>query len=159
MIKIRALKKSDNFKDLFLLSKDFFKGYENYHKGYFKIGKLKEKDVRAFFNKYIGSKKGKALVAIDAGSNRIIGYVSFELEYRPGFYKIKKAGYVSSLMVDKKYRRAGVAKKLMERAIKWFEKKGAKYYYLETSVKNHEAIRLYEKIKMEPLRTQFIGRI
>ncbi|MCJ7700586.1 MAG: hypothetical protein MUO62_03300 [Anaerolineales bacterium] len=48
-IEIRSLKKEDPFEDLISLSQDFFQGYEAYHQEFFKIDRLTDEDIRAYF--------------------------------------------------------------------------------------------------------------
>ena len=51
MIEIRELKKEDNFKDLFSLSKEFFREYQKHERKYFEINKLSQKNIIEFFKK------------------------------------------------------------------------------------------------------------
>jgi len=70
--RIRRFKHNEDLSDLVVLSKAFFKEYEEHHEELFKVGRLRKSDIIAFFNlpDYRGS-KGATFVAVDKG--RIVG--------------------------------------------------------------------------------------
>ena len=88
MIEIRELKKEDNFKDLFSLSKEFFREYQKHERKYFEINKLSQKNIIEFFKKTLNSPTEKCFIAIE--NQKIVGYISIHIKIRPSFYKIKK---------------------------------------------------------------------
>ena len=155
MLKMRELRKGDDLKDLVSLSRLFFIEYEKFHKDYFKLDKLKDKDLKSMFVESLKDKNSKTIVAID--NEKTVGYIIFSIRERPPFYKIKKRGHVSALLIHKDYRRKGIAARLLDEAKKWFKSKGVKYFDLETSINNLGAVKFYSKSNLKQLRHQFIG--
>lgn len=156
MIQIRCLSEKDNLDDLIRLSKEFFKEYDMHHPDFFKISKIKDNDVKIYFKKTLGNAAEKTVVALD--KDKIVAYITFYIKERLPMYKLKRVGHISGLMVNKDYRRLGIAKKLLGFAKDWFKRKGVKYSYLETSSENHGAIKFYSKNKFQNLRVQLIGK-
>ena len=157
MVKIRALRKKDGLIEIIVLSREFFFEYENYHKEFFKINELQDKILTLFFRETINNRDSKTFVAID--SKKIIGYITVSIKTRLKIYQIRKVGYISGLMVNKNFRKQGIAKKLLGEAKKWFRTKKVKYYTLETSSNNKRAISFYEKNNIKPLKTQRMGKL
>ncbi len=150
MIKIRYLTKKDELDDLIHLSKEFFKEYDQHHPDFFKISKIDDNDVKSYFKKTLGRVAEKTVVALDG--DKIVAYITFSIKERLPLYQLKRVGHISGLMVDKKYRRLGIAKKLLDFSKDWFKRKGIKYSYLETSSQNHGAIKFYSKNNFQNLR-------
>jgi ribosomal protein S18 acetylase RimI-like enzyme len=154
MIVVRSLTRRDDISDLLKLTKEFYKEYELHHE-IWEIEKMETRVITNFFRSAVKNKDEKAFVALDG--KRMVGYVLLEVEKRkPPVYKIKKAGYISLLMVDKKYRKRGIADSLMKMTKKWFKKKGIYFIYLETSILNTKAMRFYSGNGFEPLQVQLI---
>ncbi|RLI20141.1 ribosomal-protein-alanine N-acetyltransferase [Candidatus Bathyarchaeota archaeon] len=80
-------------------------------------------------------------------SGQIAGFV-IGLVYDAGKEKI---GHVFTLDVAKKYRRKGVAMKLMKELELKFKEKGAKECFLEVRIDNNAARKLYEKLGYEEI--------
>ena len=156
-IEIRPLKKEDSFEDLFSLSQDFFQTYENYHQEFFKIDRLKNEDIRAYFTHWLDAENGEVFVAID--KDHIVGYISVYVTAQAEFWKIKEIGHISGLMVDLNYRRLGVGERLFEKGMDFFEAKAIKYFTVFTAVSNRGAIAFYESNGLIPLHTTMIGEI
>ena len=89
--------------------------------------------------------------------NVIVGYASVVIREQPRFYKIKKVGAISALMVTKEHRRKGIATLLLKESKAFFKHHGIKYYTLYTSFANKGAIKFYEKIGLEKIHTAFLG--
>lgn len=155
MITIRNLREEDNLEAVLTLCKDFFAEYENHHKEFFNIDNLSDVDISARFVESWKSDSSATIVAFD--DSKLVGYASVAVRKQPSFYKIKKVGNISALMVMKEYRRRGIATQILEEAKNYFNQREIKYYTFYTAVANQEAIRLYEKIGMLPLHISFIG--
>jgi ribosomal protein S18 acetylase RimI-like enzyme len=155
MITIRELRPEDDMKALFALCKDFFAEYESHHDEFFLTDNLSEADISGRFVESLKSENSATLVAIT--DNKMVGYASVALREQPRFYKIKKVGVISALMVAKEYRRRGIATKILAEAKIYFRWHGIKYFTFYTAVSNGAAIRLYEKSGMTPLHMSFIG--
>jgi ribosomal protein S18 acetylase RimI-like enzyme len=155
MIKIRPLQKEDSFENLISLSKDFFEEYESFHEDFFKIDRLRDRDIVDYFSGFIDHADGKTYIAID--DEKIIGYITVYVKSQPGYWKIKKVGDISGLMVRKEYRRRGIGQRLLSEAASFFKSKGVKYFTLFTSSENHTALKFYEKCGLTTLYTTMLG--
>ena len=156
-MEIRELKKEDDLKALVQLSKDFFYEYESSHPYFFKIDKIEEADIISYFARFIGSDDRKAFVAIESGS--MIGYITVLIQEQASYWKIKRIGHISGLMVNPGNRREGIGRKLLQSAVDYFEGKGIKQYTLFTSVNNKSGIEFYEKCGLEKLYTTLMGKV
>lgn len=103
-----------------------------------------EKSVKKELLKELETPKSIYLVAEEEG---LMGYcyVSYQ-KTKDAFFKSVVIGYLNSIVVDKKHRRKGIAKKLHEEAIKWFKKNKCSIVYLEV-FQNNLAVETYEKWK------------
>lgn len=156
-IEIRSLKKDDPFEDLISLSRDFFGEYEGYHQEFFKLDRLNDKDIQAYFTHWLEAEHGGVFIALD--KDRIVGYITVVVTTQEPFWKIKKIGHISGLMVHQAYRRLGIGIQLMEKGKDFFEAEAVKYFTVYTAVSNREAIIFYECNGMVPLYTTLFGEI
>jgi ribosomal protein S18 acetylase RimI-like enzyme len=157
MIKIRSLKRNDDFDDLIALSREFFQEYGAYHKDFFNITEIKDEQVINYFSSFCGDHSRKAFIAVDAG--RTVGYITVYINELAEYWKITKVGDISGLMVKKEYRRMGVAEKLLEEAKLFFKEHKLDYYTVFTAVANQGAIDFYRKNGMAPLYSTLIGEV
>ncbi len=155
MIHIRALRQEDDFRDLIALSRDFFQGYEAYHEEFFKIEQLDDNQIVGYFSRWLNDENGSTFIAL--AENRIVGYITVYVREQATFWKVKKVGDISGLMVHKDYRRRGIAGQLLARAKAFFAEHGVKYFTLFTAVENKEAIAFYERNGLVSLHTTLIG--
>lgn len=116
---------------------------------------MSDTDISGRFIKSLESDNNATLVAIV--DDAIVGYASIAVREQPRFYKIKRVGVISALMVEKNYRRRGIATGLLAEVKKYFQRCGIKYYTFYTAISNEAAIDLYEKTGMVPLHTSFLG--
>ena len=157
MIEIRSLKKDDKLDDLIVLSREFFGEYESHHQDFFAIDDLRDGDIIAYFSRWMDDDDGETFIALAEG--RIVGYITIYVHAQPNFYKIKKVGAISGLMVQKAYRQRGIAGQLLAQARAFFEKKGVTYFTVYTAVENRAAITFYERSGLSPLYTTMMGEI
>lgn len=156
MTDIRTLRKGDNLDDLIALSRDFFEEYEVHHEDFFKIDRLCENDIVDFFSRSIDSDDGTTFIAIENG--RTVGYITISVRTRPSFYKIKRVGAISGLMIRKGYRRRGIATQLLKQAMAFFKNRSANYFTVYTAIDNEIAMKFYEKNVMIPFLSNMIGQ-
>lgn len=157
-MKIRKLRKEDSLKDLVELSYIMIKDYEIHHKEFFNLKKnLDKKVLEPHFHKSLESGDMETFVAEEDG--KIVGFITITLRERFPLYQIKKVGFISSLIISPKYRRKGIAQKLLDKAIKWFKKKKIKYFELDTAVKNTAASKFYEKNMIYPIKYKLLGEV
>ena len=152
---IRELQPDDDLKAVLALCRDFFLEYESHHEEFFKIENLSDTDISGKFLESMESDNSATIIALV--NNKIVGYASIATREQPRFYKIKKVGTVSALMVAKEYRHRGIATRIMTEVKDYFRRRGIKYYTFYTAVSNKAATRLYEKIGMTALHTAFLA--
>jgi GNAT superfamily N-acetyltransferase len=89
----------------------------------------------------------------------IVGYASLAVREQPRFYKVKRIGVVSGLMVAKEHRRKGIATRLFAQARAFCLRNDISYFTVFTAVANQAAVRFCERNGMTALHTTFIGEI
>jgi ribosomal protein S18 acetylase RimI-like enzyme len=157
MTEIRALKKDDKLDDLISLSREFFEEYESHHEDFFKIDSLSDSDIVDYFSHWMDNDDGETFVALTEG--RMIGYITVYVRTQPNYWKIKRVGGISGLMVQKTCRRRGIAGQLLARAKVFFENKSVTYFTVYTAVGNQGAIEFYERSGLVPLYTTMMGEV
>lgn len=155
MTEIRPLRKDDNLNDLISLSREFFEEYESHHENFFKIDRLSDSDIVDYFSQWIDDEDGETFIALTGG--RIVGYITVYVRTQPGYWKIKRVGDISGLMVQKAYRRRGIAGQLLAKARAFFEKKAVRYFTVYTAIGNRGALEFYERSGLLPLCTTMMG--
>jgi ribosomal protein S18 acetylase RimI-like enzyme len=116
---------------------------------------LRDADIVDYFMRSVETEDGATFLAFD--DERIVGYITIFIREQVDFYAIKKVGAISGLMVHKDYRRRGIASKLLNASLAFFEKKNVKYFTVYTAVANEAAIRFYKRHGMHPLHMTLIG--
>jgi ribosomal-protein-alanine N-acetyltransferase len=94
------------------------------------------------------------IIAEEGG--KITGYIMCRIEVglsNFGFSGLIRKGHVVSIAVLPQGRRKGVAKALMERAMRGMQHYKAKQCYLEVRSTNHAGVSLYKKLGFEISRT------
>jgi ribosomal protein S18 acetylase RimI-like enzyme len=116
-----------------------------------------EENIIGYFTNLQYNETGDVIIALDG--DRIVGYISIYVKTQSYYWKVKKVGVISGLMVHPKFRRRGIARKLLSKAEKYFGRKSVKYYTVYTTVNNQNAITFYENNGLKPLHTTLIGEI
>jgi ribosomal protein S18 acetylase RimI-like enzyme len=155
MITTRILRGNDDKTDLVALSREFFEEYAVYHEKFFAIDELCDGDIAGFFSRSLASESGETFIALE--SARVVGYITISVRTRESFWKVKKEGHISGLMVHRSHRRKGVGTRLWREAMAFFKSRDVSYFTVCTSVNNHGAIRFYERIGMTPLYCHMVG--
>jgi ribosomal protein S18 acetylase RimI-like enzyme len=114
-------------------------------------------DIRNYYQKFIGNENARAYIAMI--EEKIIGYITLLIRNQPDYWKIKRIGDISGLMVSKNFRHNGIGTKLIMKGIEYFKRKDINYYTVFTSVNNTSVISLYRKCGFEQLYTTLYGRI
>jgi len=151
----RELNRDDDLKAVLKLCKDFFAEYEGHHEEFFDTDNLSDADISDRFMQSVDSDDSATLVALD--DNKIVGYALLAIRDQPGFYKIKKIGAISGLMVANAHRRKGIATQLLNKSKEFFRRHEVTYFTLYTAVSNDGASRFYENAGLSPLHTVFLG--
>ena len=155
MTEIRALRKNDNLIGLIPISREFFREYEAHHKDFFKIDELKDEAVISYFSTFCDQQTRKAFIAVDG--ERIVGYITVYVKEQADYWRFKRIGEISGLMVQQEYRNQGIAGKLLAMAKAFFTDHRLEYYTVYTAVANQGALNFYRKNGLVPLYTTMIG--
>jgi ribosomal protein S18 acetylase RimI-like enzyme len=156
MITVRRLGSGDDLSAVLKLCKEFFAEYQDHHPEFFDTDNLSDGDISGRFRESIESETSATLIALDDGET--VGYASLSVREQPQFYKVKRVGGISAIMVVPAHRRRGVGTMIMLEAKRYFREQGLKYYTFYTAVANEPAIKLYKKLGIEPLHMSFLGR-
>ena len=134
-MKIRKAKKSDLNQYVSLV------GVSNkeYEKIIGKKIKFRNEEIIRDFNKYTRSKNKIILVSLN--KRKIIGYLVASI----------KTGHIDFLYVSNRFRKRGVAKRLIRVYSRILQKKRVKRIRLEVNPRNKKAIKFYEKIGFKNL--------
>ncbi len=154
---IRQLTRDDDLVDLISLSREFFAEYEAHHKELFDIDGLEESHITGYFTRTVDSDSDATFVALL--DQRVVGYITVHVRPQAGFYRVKKVGAISGLMVQCEQRRSGIGACLLARAQAFFKSHGIKYFTVYTAVTNAFAVRFYQANGMDPLYTTLVGEI
>jgi ribosomal protein S18 acetylase RimI-like enzyme len=156
MIEIRSLQKDDRLDDLISLSMEFFQEYESHHEDFFRIDELSEGDIVGYFSRWVDNDDGETFVALTEG--RIVGYITVYVQAQSDYWKVKKVGAISGLMVQRAYRRRGIARRLLAQARAFFAQRAVSYFTVYTATRNQGAIEFYAQCGLEPLYTTMMGK-
>ncbi|MBL4932159.1 GNAT family N-acetyltransferase [Clostridium paridis] len=123
------------------LIKPLWEGLNSVH--FEKSISFKEKYMNFTFEKRIETIHAKANkgiikfdVVLDSDSDSYVGYCISSIE--------DGRGEIESIFIHKDYRKFGQGKKLMERALKWFNNNGVKDISINVVYANEEALPFYE---------------
>ncbi len=155
MTEIRSLSKEDGYDVLISLSHLFFEEYQSHHEDFFKIDNLTDDDIISYFNRFRDIENADIIIALD--DDQIVGYITIYVKTQETYWKVKRVGAISGLMVHPAYRRKGIATQLLIKALEFFQHASVKYFTVFTAVNNRGAIAFYEKNGLIPLYTTMIG--
>lgn len=153
---VRELKPGDDLGDLIALSREFFEEYQAHDK-FFQIDVLRDEDVLDHFVRLLNSDEAAVFVAEEGG--RTVGYITVRERQQQTFWRTKRYGTISGLMVGKEYRRKGYGKRLLAAAAEHSRKKGIRYVTLYTATNNDVATAFYTSQGMRPLQVTMIGAV
>lgn len=84
--------------------------------------------------------------AVDKDTGEIIGYCVSTIEKHD-----PSIGEIDSILVEKRYRKSGLGRQLMENAILWLDSNGVKTKKLVVSVGNERVLEFYKLFDFYPL--------
>ena len=154
---IRRLSRGDDIRDLIVPSRECFREHAAHHPAFFAIGALRDGDIARYFSRFTDTDDSAAFVAL--AGNRTVGYVTVSIKPQPAFYRIKRVGAVSGLMVDMAHRRRGIAGELLARTKTFLQKQGIKHVTVYTATANEAAIRFYERNGIRQLQVTLAGTV
>ncbi len=151
---IRRLGPGDSLSDLVVLSKEFFEEYEAHHE-FFQLDVLQDEHIRDHLLRLLKSDEAGVFAAEEAG--RIVGYTTVRVRQQEDFWRAKRYGVISGLMVSREHRRRGHGGRLLAAATAYLRQQGIQYYTLYTATNNRPAIAFYEEQGLTPLHVTMIG--
>lgn len=112
--------------------------------------------VKEFYEHFI-SREGYIMLIAEV-DNKIVGYLYGFIENTGDTY-INKISKLEALYVEVKYRKHGIAKKLVEEFKKWSIKNEVKCIEVQVCSKNEEAFNLYTKNGYKDIKTTLYNDI
>lgn len=101
-------------------------------------------ELEDYFEEIAKHKDSAFWVAEEGGE--VIGYLAARVEDGPTYSVNKKIGVVADVAVDEKHRRQGIAEKLFDAALAWFQKKQLATIELSVYSQNSPALALWKKL-------------
>ncbi len=155
MTTIHRLQPESDVDALITLSRAFFAEYEAHHADFFEIDTLHDADIISYFSRTLDNDNAATFVAVQDA--RVVGYITVFIKSQAGYWKIKRVGDISGLMVHKDYRRQGIASALLSAAVNFARERGVRYFTVYTAITNQAAIAFYEHNGMKPLYVTLLG--
>lgn len=156
-MKIKKAKK-ENINQLSMLFLDLYK----YHSKLDKKNKIKsdviclkyiKKDLENFFK----NPKNDVILIVEE-NNKIAGFIKFGVTKIPFIIQEKRA-CIHTIFIDKKYRRHGLAVKLVKEAAKKIKSKNIKEIEVKYILKNKEAVNFWKSFKVKTIFIDTLGII
>lgn len=157
MITIRELQKDEDLGDLLALSRAFFAEYEAHHEEFFDTDVLRDEHMVQHFQKLLDGEDSTVFLAEMDGE--LAGYLTITVRDNAPFYKVKRYGAIPGLMVGKRFRRQGIATRLLDAARAFLISRGVKYFTLYTAVANEGALEFYRRNGLAPLHYNMVGTV
>ncbi len=109
----------------------------------------KSEQSKAYIKEIITNDDSDFIIAKDG--EKIVGFALVEETKTPPYdcFVPHKYTFIMDVVVDKAYRRKGIAKELIEEVKKWAKQRASDYIELNVLSKNEGAIALYEKMQFE----------
>ena len=135
MIKIRRARRED-------LSA-FIEVYTRAYRGLEEYAYTTRRRIKAYFHWLITRDRDGVFVAEVDGE--VVGFICSDSRWISDFAK-EEVGAIHELVVLPEYRRMGVARQLMEKALEHLRERGRSVVELWVGVKNRSAMRFYESM-------------
>jgi ribosomal protein S18 acetylase RimI-like enzyme len=104
--------------------------------------------------------KDKEIYTYVAEENgEIVGYIGFLIWTNISYFKIRKYGYIDEIVVDKKHRKTGIARQLLDFTEELFRKRGIRYIQLRVELKNEIAQKAWEKMGFKRDSIEYLKEI
>lgn len=134
-----------------------------YHEPYHPIYSLNENPpqsaIALWKDKIKNSTSGDGLVLV-AEDKDVVGFLNCIINDRNNpNWKIRKTGHIGAVYVSPAYRRRGVAKALIEEALKWLKEQKIEYVDLNVSVQNPAATAAWTALGFKPHQQVLIQKI
>jgi GNAT superfamily N-acetyltransferase len=101
--------------------------------------------LRNHANRYVRLNPKKAIIFVAEDKGKLIGYIHGSVMNKPKMV-LNKIGTLEDWFVDKEYRGTKIGKRLWEKLLAWFRKKGCKRLETNAYTTNKRAINIYHKL-------------
>lgn len=126
-----------------------------------KLWPFARRTLRKSFQEIFRAKNQRAIICYSS-KNVPVGFanVSLRTDYVEGSDS-SPVGYLEGIFVEKKYRRRGLAKKLVNESVRWFRRQGCTEMGSDTGVKNKQSQKFHRGIGFKKSATivHFIKKI
>ena len=96
-------------------------------------------------SKNLQSENYRFFIAID-DNNAVVGFSAARIEQNPSFMKQKSKGHLLNLYIKPEHRKLGIAKKLIDKTLDWFNNNNISDLEITVSSHNKNAHKYYEKL-------------
>lgn len=105
------------------------------------------KDVKEVLTKSLKKNiySSNSCIFIAEENNKIIGYLlAFKIN-RSEMFKVKKAGLIADVFIERDYRRKGIGDKIVEECFNWFKKDKISFVEINVEFSNRQAMNFWNK--------------
>jgi ribosomal protein S18 acetylase RimI-like enzyme len=102
-------------------------------------------DFTAYLDDILENYIYAVFVACERGKEQILGYTIVTEMDNPPVFRLKRYGFISEICVAEGHQGRGVGKALLDRANRWFRRRGLKVAQLNVSPHNKTGLEFYHK--------------
>jgi len=103
-----------------------------------------QEEYRHFVRSLIG--REDALVVVAVHDRELIGYGVGRISVLPGFFQLRRRGYVHDVVTRESYRKKGVGRRLAESLLAWMRDEGISTVELTVAVRNADAVAFWDRL-------------
>ncbi len=123
---------------------------EGFDRQYYSLADDAEADYRESLRQSLRDQSQRVLVArVD---EEIVGCIQADFR-KILIFRRSERGFIYNLYVQRMWRRRGIGRHLMEKAIDWLQTSGAEMIFLNVAGGNDEAQRFYERLGFKTVNT------
>ena len=114
-----------------------WRGLARYHEPkstYFELAPGAERKFASYVRRSM--KRKDVAVFVAQKNSKLVGYLIAKIKEEKPVFKLRKRGTITELFVEKGYRRRGVGRKLVKKALAWFRNRNLQFAELSVYVKN-----------------------
>ncbi|MFC1800984.1 GNAT family N-acetyltransferase [Nanoarchaeota archaeon] len=154
MIKIRKAKKED----LELITElDIALAMEISKKDFWKKD---EKIFRRLDKSYLTEDlKKNYMFFVAEDKEKMVGFVAGSVKKNPGFFKVKRYGFIREIYIRPSYRHKGFGQQLMGQMIRYFKSKKIKAVQLNVLSNNKQALKMYQSMGFKENRKKMVKKL
>ncbi len=97
------------------------------------------------------------LLLLAESNGYVVGFLHGSILKRPPCFVIPQQGQIWDLFVSEPFRRQGVARELVDRALEFFREKGMKFVDVRITTQNNTALAFWKKMGIDPYIT--VGKL